>query len=103
LAAAMTTATLTRERTLPRIAIRFDHDGDTYTVTFGRFPSGLPSELFLAGPCSFYVAMRMATVALQHGVPIETLRTAVIGNNGPMALALDRVIAFVENQKDDGR
>jgi hypothetical protein len=83
--------TIEREKTLPRIAIRFDHAGDNYTVTYGRFPDGRPSEIFLTGPCPFYIATRMASMALQHGAPIEAVRGVLIG--GPMATAIDRVIA----------
>jgi hypothetical protein len=83
--------TIEREHALPRIAIRFDHAGDNYTVTYGRFPDGRPSEIFLDGPCSFYMATQMASMALQHGAPIEAVRGVLIG--GPMATAIDRVIA----------
>lgn len=81
------------DTTLPRIAIRFEHDGDNYIVTYGRFPDGRPSELFLDGPCSFYLAARMASLALQHGAPIEAVRGVFIGDGGPFAKAIDRVIA----------
>ena len=84
---------------LPRIAIRFYNRDGCYTVTFGRFPDGRPSEIFLDGPYSFFSVMRMATMALQHGVPIESVRGAVIG--GPMAMAIDRVIAACKRGNAD--
>jgi hypothetical protein len=76
---------------LPRIAIKFDHRGEQYTVIFGRFDDGRPAELFLDGPANFDMVTKMASVALQHGAPIEALRGAVIG--GPLAKAFDHVIA----------
>jgi hypothetical protein len=91
--------------TLPRIAIRFENSDGRYTATFGRFPDGRPSDIFLDGPYPFSSVARMATMALQNGVPIEAVRGGVIG--GPMATALDRVIAFVsgasQHQKGDGQ
>jgi hypothetical protein len=44
---------------------------------------------------------RLASLLLQHGVDVKTIRAAVIG--GPLAIVLDRILALTnqENQKDD--
>jgi hypothetical protein len=80
-------------KTLPRISIKFERMGDRYTVTFGRFDDGRPAEIFLDGRYRFDIALRMGSMALQHGVPIEAVRGVLIGSGGPMAMAIDHVIA----------
>ena len=84
---------------LPRIVIRFAHDGNDYIVTYGRFPDGKPSEIFIDGPIPFFTSARMASLALQHGASIEAVRGTLIGSGGPLAKALDRVIAACQSQE----
>ena len=78
---------------LPRITIKFECSGNRYIVTFGRFDDGRPAEIFLSGRYLFDIALKMASMALQHGVPIKAVRGVLIGKTGPMAMALDHVIA----------
>jgi hypothetical protein len=74
----------------------FEHDGHRYRASAGRFPNGDLAELFLdaakAGTPLQQNAECVAiltSLALQHGVPPETIRHAV---NGPIAIALDHFI-----------
>jgi hypothetical protein len=78
---------------LPRISIRFVCKGNPFIVTFGRFDDGRPAEVFLTGIYRFCPTMRMATMALQNGVPIEAVRSVIFGVRSPMAMAFDLVIA----------
>jgi len=78
---------------LPRISIKFECSGNRYTVTFGRFNDGRPAEIFLDGRYRFDIALRMGSMALQHGVPIQAVRGVLIGKTGPIAMAVDHVIA----------
>jgi ribonucleoside-diphosphate reductase alpha chain len=74
-------------------AYTFEFDGHRYRASAGRFPNGDLAEIFidtakagsplqLNAECSAV----LTSLALQHGVPSETIRHAV---NGPIAVALD--------------
>jgi hypothetical protein len=77
---------------LPRIAFKIEYDGQTYTATFGRFPDGRPSEIYLRGSTTNNTLARLASLLLQAGVPIADIRQACLGT--PLSAALDRVISF---------
>ena len=71
----------------------FELDGHKYRSSVGRFPNGDLAEMFLdvsrAGTSlqqNAECAAILTSLALQHGVPSETIRRAV---NGPIAIALD--------------
>lgn len=71
----------------------FEHDGHRYRACAGRFPNGDLAEIFLdvakAGTplqLNAECAAILTSLALQHGVPSQTIRGAV---NGPIAIALD--------------
>jgi hypothetical protein len=71
----------------------FELDGHKYRASAGRFPNGDLAEIFLdvakAGTplqLNAECAAILTSLALQHGVPSETIRRAV---NGPIAIALD--------------
>src|SRR4249920_1963240 len=98
---------MTRRR-LPnrRASITFDVEsqGLRFTCTVSRFAdSGSPAEIFLqnhkAGSMAGINAQDAAVVcslALQHGVPLETIRRALMRDargraSGPLAAALDRL------------
>jgi hypothetical protein len=74
----------------PRIAFKFEHDGQQYRATFSRFTDGRLAEITLDGDAD--TPARLASMLLQYGVEIETVRRAV--NGGPIAVALDRIIAI---------
>jgi hypothetical protein len=71
----------------------FEFDGHRYRSSAGRFPNGDLAEIFLdvakAGtPLQLNAECTaiLTSLALQHGVPSETIRRAV---NGPISIALD--------------
>ncbi len=80
------------ERPLPHIAIRFDFEDVRYVARFVRDDAGRPIELFLDGGPVQNTAVRLASLLLQNGVDLRTIRRAVIG--GPLAIVLDRIIAL---------
>ena len=81
----------------------FEHAGIRYTAGIGRFGDGRIAELFMNTAkhgTSLDVNARDAAVAasllLQHGYPVETLRRALTSNgdgsaSGPLARVLDIV------------
>jgi hypothetical protein len=76
--------------------------GLRYTATIGRFDNGALAEIFLssskAGSDSDTTARDsavVASIALQHGVPADVIRHALMRNRdgsacGPLGAALDR-------------
>jgi hypothetical protein len=100
-----------RER-LPnrRAAETFDIEvgGLRYTTTIGFYPDGRVGEVFIqnhkqgsqAGLMASDAAV-VASIALQHGVPIETLRHALMRDSrgkpsGPLGVVLDELAAEEE-------
>jgi hypothetical protein len=85
--------------------IDFKHDGLRYTAGLGHFPDGRLAEVFLNVPgrvgSSIEVVARdvatVASIALQYGAPLETLRRAVTRNadgsaGGPLGAILDLLV-----------
>jgi hypothetical protein len=84
--------------------LTFEHDGVRYTAGVGRFAYGGLAEIFLNTAkrgTALDVNVRDAAVAasllLQHGCPIDTLRQALTLNgdgsgSGPLARALDLLL-----------
>lgn len=82
----------------------FEIAGLHYTATIGRFPDGTLAEIFLSNHKSGSQADANArdsavvcSIALQHGVPVETIRRALMRDSrgratGPLGEALDRLI-----------
>jgi hypothetical protein len=75
--------------------IDFEHDRGRWTVTIGRYPDGRIAEIFLdAAKESPLVELAqesaiIASLALQSGCPLNTLRHAVSGRSaGPLGAAL---------------
>ena len=90
---------MTRQRLPDRRANEayiFEHDGHRYRASAGRFPNGDLAELFIDAD-KFGSGLQhhastsaiLVSLALQHGVPPETIRHAV---SGPVAIALDHFI-----------
>src|ERR1700722_12617200 len=85
---------------------RFECDGQIYTGGIGRFDDGRIAEIFINGSkvvtaaeTNAQDAALVASLALQHGCPIETIRHALArpgGGAGPLATLLDEV----ESQRD---
>jgi hypothetical protein len=72
----------------------FEYENHVYRATVGRFEDGRIAEIFLnTGKVGTSLqaiadtAAILASLALQHGVPAETIRHAV---TGPIAIVLAR-------------
>jgi hypothetical protein len=88
----------------------FQCNGLSYSASIGRFPDGRLAEIFLsnskAGSHSDAAAKDSAVVAslaLQHGVPIETIRKALLRDaqgraSSPLGVVLD-IITQAEGEK----
>ena len=92
---------MTRERLPNRRGaetIAFDHGGRRWRASFARFEDGRLGEVFLdaeregeVGEAARESAL-LASLALQHGCPVDTLRHALDGREiGPLATALDAI------------
>jgi len=97
---------MTRER-LPnrRVSTSFDLEvaGLRYTCTFSRFADGRIGEVFLnnhksnsASDANARDSAIVCSLALQHNVPIETIRGALLRDSHgrpstPLGAALDRI------------
>jgi hypothetical protein len=80
--------------------------GLSYTVTLSRFPDGALAEVFIsngkAGSASDTAARDaavVASIALQHGVSLDTMRRALLRDargvaSGPLGVALDEIAAL---------
>ena len=81
--------------------IDFEHNGRPWTLTVGRFGDGRIAEVFLDTPKASAIgeiaadAAIVASLALQSGCHLETLRHALAGRNaGPLGAALGLVNPF---------
>jgi hypothetical protein len=80
---------------------RFESAGQFYTGGIGRFDDGRIAEIFINGAkvgsaaeTNAQDAAIVASLALQHGCPLETIRHALArtgGSSGPLATLLDEV------------
>ena len=87
--------------------VDFEHHGCKWTATFGRFADGSIAEVFLDAPKeSPLVELAQdgalaASLALQSGCPLETLRHALSGREaGPLRTALALIDAYQAQHKD---
>jgi hypothetical protein len=92
-----------------RIAETFELDcaGLRYTCTVGRYPDGTIGEVFLnnhksnsASDANARDAAIVCSLALQNGVPIETIRRALLRDSHgrpstPLGAALDIIAAEI--------
>ena len=86
--------------------LTFEHGGISYTAGIGRFADGTLAEIFLNTAkqgTAIDVNARDAAVAasllLQHGCSVDTLRQALTRNgdgsgSGPLAHALDLLVEW---------
>jgi hypothetical protein len=79
----------------PHLVIEFEHGGFAYTAGVGFFDDAgqQPAEIFLTTAKHGDAAIA-ASLLLQHGCPVETLRRALTRNSdgtasGPLAHTLD--------------
>ncbi len=85
----------------PHWLYRFECDGQSYTGGIGRFEDGRIAEIFINGSkvgtaaeTNAQDAAIVASLALQHGCPIETIVHALArsgGSTGPLATLLGKV------------
>ena len=85
----------------PHWLYRFESGGQFYTGGIGRFDDGRIAEIFINGAkvgstaeANAQDAAIVASLALQHGCPLETIRHALTrtgGSGGPLATLLDEV------------
>src|ERR1700688_408791 len=85
----------------PHWLYRFESGGQFYTGGIGRFDDGRVAEIFINGvkvgsaaEANAQDAAIVASLALQHGCPIETIRHALArsgGSAGPLATLLNEV------------
>lgn len=103
---------MTGRRRLPqrRASETFDLEvaGLAYTATISRFDDGRLGEVFLSSPKLGSAADTtardsaiVASIALQHGAPVDVIRRALCRDsagrpNGPLGAALDLVAAEAE-------
>jgi hypothetical protein len=91
---------MNRERLPDRrgsLSFNFQHDGRTYHATATRYVDGRLGEIFLdVGKAGSTVQVHaeatavLASLALQNGVPVQTIIHAVSG--GPLAAALELAV-----------
>jgi hypothetical protein len=80
----------------------FEHGGHRYTAGIGRYEDGCLAEIFLNVPgrvgsgieAMARDAATVASIALQYGAPVETIRRALTRDadesaSGPLGAALD--------------
>jgi hypothetical protein len=78
--------------------LAFQHDGQNFTAGIGRFPDGRLAEVFINGAkfgsaaeASAQEAAMVASLALQHGCQVETIRHALTRGHaagGPLGALL---------------
>ena len=85
----------------------FEHNGRKWTATFGRFADGRIAELFIDGSKEAPIvelaqgSAIVASLALQSGCALETLRHALAGRGaGPLGAALALIDAYQAQHKD---
>ena len=87
--------------------VDFEHGGRKWTLTVGRFADGRVGEVFLDTPKASAIgeiaadAAIAASVAFQHGAPLETVRHALADRRaGPLGAALALIDAYQAQHKD---
>jgi ribonucleoside-diphosphate reductase alpha chain len=86
--------------------VDFEHGGQHYTAGIGRFPDGSVAEIFLsaskAGSDAADIARDAAvtaSLALQHGCPVATLRKALTrASDGIAAGPIGAVLALLDEE-----
>jgi hypothetical protein len=78
------------------VVVAFEHEGQRYRASASRFPDGRMAEIFLdVGKAGSSVqrhaddAAVLASLLLQHGVPVSQIRHSV---SGPIATAIDMLV-----------
>ena len=86
--------------------LEFERDGASYCMTVGYYPDGRVGEIFLNADRANSLldvlmsdAAIVASIALQHGVPLEQIAHALKRDkfgiaSSPFGAAIDRVLAM---------
>jgi hypothetical protein len=81
----------------PHVAFNLSHDGKSYHCSASHYPDGRISEIFInVGKAGSELQLHaetcaiLASIALQFGVPVQTIIHAVQG--GPLAAALELAV-----------
>ena len=80
--------TVTQERLPtrhPHLVVRFRYNSVDYVATIARFGDGRPAEIFLTASVKYGSELQhlldvqaiLVSVALQHGVPLDTIRRSL--------------------------
>ncbi len=87
----------------------FDHASRRWAVAIGRFPDGRIAEFFIDGPKEAPIvelaqeSAIVASLALQSGCALETLRLALAGRGaGPQGAALALIEGKIKQEARDG-
>jgi hypothetical protein len=91
-------------------SVSFDHGGFIYIAGIGHFPDGRLAEIFLNAAKSGTVveawardAAVLASLALQHDVPAETIRRAVTRDEaGKAAGPVGHLLDLLAGEKTSG-
>ena len=90
--------------------LQFEHGGFHYVAGFGRFADGRLAEVFLSAAKSGTVieawardSAIVASLALQHGVPAETIRHALSRDQGGVAASPISAFLDLVASEDDTR
>jgi hypothetical protein len=87
----------------PSESFNFEVAGMAYTATFSRFSDGMVAEIFLSNhktgshaDTAAKDSAVIASLALQHGVPLDIIRKALLRDSsgvasGPLGTALDLI------------
>ena len=97
-----------------REAIRFEHGGFEFVAGVGRYPDGRLGEIFIAANAKSGTAIEawardsaiLASIAIQYGTPLETVRHALSRDEAdnaasPLGALLD-ILAESEARKPAG-
>jgi ribonucleoside-diphosphate reductase alpha chain len=89
---------------------RFECDGQSYTGGIGRFDDGQIAEIFINGSkvgtaaeTNAQDAAIVASLALQHGCLLETIRHALARSGGSSAGPLAALLTVVEDAQMSGK
>jgi hypothetical protein len=94
----------------PHWLYRFECNGQSYTGGIGRFEDGRIAEVFINGSkvgtaaeTNAQDAAIVASLALQHGCLLETIRHALARSGGSSAGPLATLLAVVEAGQMSGK
>jgi hypothetical protein len=101
--------TLQNRRGAENFELRHGGKNTTFTITMGNYPDGTIGEVFISGPKSGSEVDAVArdgaillSLALQHGVPLETIRHAMTREPDGRASTIVGAVVDEISRKDKG-